>query len=79
MAGSYDHCLTEDRTYRGTELLENMHDMGEAVQEMFFMIGWLTDNDPRAAQFAANEYYKCVRGEKPWPDWMRPGVRDMVR
>lgn len=74
MAGSYDHCLTDENTYRGLDLLENMGDRAEAIEEMFFMIKFLTNNNESRILSAINEYYRCLRGEKPWPEWMKPGV-----
>lgn len=76
MAGSYDHLLTEEQTYRGPDLLENMGDMAEAVEEMFFIIKSLANNNERAIMAASNAYYRCYRGEQPWPEWMKPGVAD---
>ena len=76
MAGSYDHCLTDEKTYRGTDLLENMGDMTEAVEEMFFMIKFLTDDNESRIASAGRAYMRCFRGETPWPEWMKPGVEN---
>lgn len=74
MAGSYRHCLVEGGgNYSGTDLLENMGDMKEAVEQMFFMIKHLA-KDRHAIRAAEEAYYRCRRGEEPWPKWMKPGV-----
>ena len=73
MAGSLKHVLNNDGTiYCGTELLENMRDMAEAVEQMAFIIllirhrwgGEMIVND------AVEHYYRCARGEEPWPAFM---------
>jgi hypothetical protein len=76
MAGSFNHCLNDDGTYRGTDLLENMRDMAEAVEEMAFMLLHIRDRDVSGGliKMAEREYYECLRGERPWPDSMRPGI-----
>lgn len=80
MAGSYEHCV-DDTTggYRGPGLLENMGDMTEAVEHMFFMINQLAEwtygapEEKKAfIEKASDAYYECLRGEKPWPDFMKP-------
>jgi hypothetical protein len=77
MAGSFNHALTEDRKhYRGTDGLENMGDMKEAVDEMVFMLlliqgRWGGD---RIIKDANDSYYRCLRGEESWPDFMKPGI-----
>ncbi len=78
MAGSFNHCINENGTYRGTDLLENMHDMGEAVEQMVFML--LRIQQAMAGmsvlERADREYHECLRGERPWPDFMRPGINN---
>lgn len=73
MAGSYNHCLDDDGNYRGSALLENMGDMAEAVEEMFFMIRFMGDRwaGERLIQDASDAYFECLRGERPWPEWMK--------
>jgi hypothetical protein len=73
MAGSIDHCLKKDGTYRGVRLLENMGDMAEGVEEMMFVIMVLTEGDPESLAAAKEFYYKCLRGERPWPAWFAEG------
>lgn len=70
MAGSYKHLTNEDGTYRGPSLLENMHDMGEAVEHMWFMIGLLSGWDRHRVQAASDAYYRRLRKEVPWPPQM---------
>jgi hypothetical protein len=77
MAGSFDHCLTEEGTYRGHDLLENMGDMKEAVEEMVFMLLYLKNRwGDQVLKDLSEEYYKCFRGEQLWPDFMKPGIED---
>jgi hypothetical protein len=73
MAGSLKHVLNDDGTYRGTGLLENMGDMAEAVEEMAFVILHLQGRwaGSRLVQEAVERYYRCARGEEPWPDFMQ--------
>lgn len=78
MAGSYRHCLTNDgEHYRGTDILENIGDMKEAVDEMVFMILYARHSmwgGERLIKHSSDYYYKCLRGELPWPDFMKPGI-----
>ena len=76
MAGSFNHCLTEDRSaYRGVDLLENMGDMAEAVEQMAFMLLRIKQafGGEHLLQQAEAEYFECLRGERPWPSFMAPG------
>jgi len=74
MAGSYDHCVDKETGgYRGTALLENMRDMAEAVEEMFFMIRWMERTGNTARQ-ASDAYFRCLRGEEQWPIFMAPAM-----
>lgn len=74
MAGSLNHCLDDAGNYRGTDLLENMGDMAEAVEQMAFIILHVRrafwGGDKLIAR-AEEEYYQCCRGERPWPEYMR--------
>jgi hypothetical protein len=76
MAGSLGHCLNEDGTYRGTELLENMGDMGEAVDELMFIV--LSVRARRGGrdliEQLSSDYYACKRKERAWPAFMHPGI-----
>lgn len=72
MAGSFKHCLTEEGTYRGVGLLDHMGDAEEAIEMMVFMLKHL-ETDARLKE-AQEYYYQCARGEKPWPDFMKPGI-----
>jgi len=78
MAGSYQHCLTDDekKTYRGVDLLENMGDMKEGVEHMIFIILRIREvwGGHRLVEAADREYFECLRGERPWPDFMKPGI-----
>lgn len=76
MAGSFKHCLNDEGHYRGVGLLENMRDMAEAVEQMAFMLlsiknRW--DGDHIIGDLD-EKYYRCLRGEEPWPDFMKPGI-----
>jgi hypothetical protein len=77
MAGSFNHCLTAGgNKYRGTDLLENMGDMKEAVEEMAFMLLRIKQvfGGEGLLEKAQEEYYECARGERPWPEYMKPGI-----
>ncbi len=86
MAGSYNHCADEDGNYRGPELCENLGDSWEAIEEMFFMINWLSvphsiwSFDRMAPhvkiKMASDAYFRCARGEEPWPDFMGNMTQD---
>ena len=74
MAGSLGHVLNDDGSYRGVDLLENMGDMHEAVEEMAFIILWIDKQVGHTimggiSKQASDEYFKCLRGEQPWPEW----------
>lgn len=72
MAGSFEHCINENGCYRGTDLLENMGDMKEAVEQMVFMLLFIQSCHIDINR-VSDGYFKCLRGEKPWPDFMKPG------
>lgn len=76
MAGSFKHLLNEAGTYRGTALLENLGDTKEAVEEMAFVILSFSSRwgGRQTVEYDLERYYRCARGEEPWPDFMRPGV-----
>jgi hypothetical protein len=79
MAGSFNHVLDEaSENYRGVSLLENMGDMTEAIEEMAFMLLRLQHlpGGKRAVDLFRSEYYACVRGDTPWPEWMRHGLEN---
>jgi hypothetical protein len=75
MAGSFNHVLTPDRkNYMGTDMLENMGDMKEAVDEMAYMLLHVMQDSPSLLKEANERYYQCLRGERPWPEFMYPGI-----
>lgn len=76
MAGSFKHCLNDDGRYHGTDLLENMRDMREAVEQMAFMLLKLRERWGGDLIVAGLEesYFRCCRGEEPWPAFMKPGI-----
>ncbi|OAF05489.1 hypothetical protein AYJ54_00860 [Bradyrhizobium centrolobii] len=78
MAGSFKHCLTDEGNYHGLGLLENMKDMAEAVEQMAFMLLQLKQRwgGEMIVQGLEDNYYECLRGERPWPDFMKPGIED---
>ena len=79
MAGSYGHVLDEtNENYYGTSLLENGGDMKEAISMMAFMLLRLQHrpNGKKVMALLTQEYYACLRGEQPWPDWMIPGLNN---
>ena len=57
MAGSYQHIVNGDGSFRGTELLENLGDAYEALEECYEMIQWLTQGDKRKVYEAWLEGY----------------------
>ncbi|MGE0629777.1 MAG: hypothetical protein AB7O43_18385 [Hyphomicrobiaceae bacterium] len=70
MAGSFGH-VVRDGKYGGTELLENMGDMKEAVEEMAFVLLSIMSK-PGGGDLVRNaleDYHECSRGERAWPDW----------
>lgn len=75
MAGSYNHVTNRaDGSYAGMSGIENLGDAEEAIEEMWFMLDWLATIN-RASRDAllkraSDEYYACLRGEKPWPTSM---------
>lgn len=79
MAGSFKHLTNEDGTYRGPDLLENMSDMGQAVEQMFFMIGYLARWDRRKINEASDAYYERYRKEVAWPPRMKDYMERMDR
>lgn len=75
MAGSFKHVLNDAGNYRGVSLLENMRDMREAVEEMAFALLTIQRIAPGVVSGAIEEYYACLRGENPWPEFMKqPGI-----
>lgn len=75
MAGSIIHCLEEGEekdTYCGTNNLENMGDMKEAVDEMMFVILGFRQSwgGQTIIDHLTDQYYRCLRGEEPWPRYM---------
>ena len=74
MAGSFKHVLNDDGSYRGVDLLENMRDMAEAVEEMAFILLLIRNEwqyGKRLVFEASEEYFQCLRGEHPWPEWFQ--------
>ena len=49
MAGSYRHITEDDGSLSGPEdhRLDNLGDAYEAIEEMYGMIWWLADGDPK--------------------------------
>jgi hypothetical protein len=78
MAGSTNHVFKE-RVYVGTNLLENMGDMTEAVDEMAFIIGslWHRWGGELIVPPLIDQYYRCMRGEEPFPTWWQPEDIDL--
>lgn len=70
MAGSFGH-VVHDGKYSGTELLENMGDMREAVEEMAFALLWIMAKPGGGdlVRTAIEDYYECCRRERAWPEW----------
>lgn len=78
MAGSIGHCVEKSAdgawSYRGNRLLENMGDMAEGVEEMMFVILFIRQRwagGDTVVDEAIEEYFKCRRGEKPWPKYFK--------
>lgn len=74
MAGSFRHVLDDAGNYAGTDLLENMGDMAEAVEEMAFMLLRIRAvfGGASLVEMAEREYFECCRGERPWPFFFDP-------
>ena len=72
MAGSFNHLVGDDGMYRGTDLLDDMGDAGEALDECFFIIR-STLNDAQIEE-AICSFNRCSRGEHPWPSFMGEDV-----
>lgn len=47
MAGSYEHVVNPDGSYRGVDLLDHLGDADEALEDCVAMINWLTGGDKR--------------------------------
>jgi hypothetical protein len=47
MAGSYRHITDKDNNFIGCGLCENLGDSHEAIEEMYYMIQYLTGGDKR--------------------------------
>ena len=61
MAGSYNHCTSEDGGFIGeefTSMIENLGDAYEACEEMHYMIRYLADGDPVKIIQAKEAFYK---------------------
>jgi hypothetical protein len=74
VAGSFQHCLDDDHNYRGTDLLENMADMAEAVEHMAFMLLYIRMRIHGGADLvrsADEAFFRCARGEDEWPKWWK--------
>ena len=72
MAGSYEHLL------HGVSLIENMHDAGEAIEELF----WLVESEigrVRAKQLLNKQYYPMLRGERQFDTAMKYVRKRMER
>lgn len=76
MAGSYRHLVTDEGTYRGMELIDNMGDAAEAIDELFFILQHVSRRwgGHVLIEEAIDLYGRCLRGELPWPDYMKPGI-----
>lgn len=70
MAGSYEHVTDENGSFRGTDLLENMRDMREAVEQCWFMISHLAGHDPSKIKAASDAYFACCRSKQYPPYFM---------
>ncbi len=74
MAGSFKHVVDDTGSYRGVDLLENMGDMHEAVEQMAFMLLFISRSDDGKASVSDAEeaYFARMRGEREWPEWFKP-------
>lgn len=70
MAGSINDVIDDGR-YIGTDLIENLGDAAEVIEELVFIVLETTTDRQRAEALA--QYYRCCRGEKPWPVNFEPG------
>lgn len=77
MAGSYEH-VEDERKWCGMRFVENMGDAHETIHHMYFMIRYMSDthedrdgcSDEEFIKGASAAYYRCCRGESPWPYYM---------
>lgn len=60
MAGSYLHCIKSDFTLTEDleDMIENGGDAYEAIEEMVYMINFLSGGDPEKIYKASEAYYK---------------------
>jgi hypothetical protein len=58
MAGSYGHITNDKGQFIGVELLGNSGDTYEAVEEMYGMIWYLANGDPKKVAEAEANYQK---------------------
>ena len=59
MAGSYEHCLRDDGSFT-MDTIENMVDAHEALEEMFYMIEFLSKKDQKLIDLAVKYAYEKI-------------------
>lgn len=57
MAGGYKHCTNEKNEFIGIDLLDNMGDAHEALEQMFWMIQYLSGGDQKKIEEALSAFY----------------------
>ena len=77
MAGSFKHCLDAFGNYRGTGLLSGEKDLKEALEQTTFMLLLIRqDYGKEVIEHAENDYFECIRKERPWPFFFMEKHRD---
>lgn len=70
MAGSMHHVIDSGR-YVGSDLgAENLGDAVETIEELVFVVLATTTEEQRNS--VLGRFYRCARGEEPWPVWWVP-------
>lgn len=70
MAGSMNHVIDDGRYIGADAGAENIGDAVETIEELAFVVLATTNEDQRAA--ARGRFYRCARGDEPWPVWWTP-------
>lgn len=71
MAGSFGHVVNDKGEYIGTNRLDTMGDMAEAIEEMAFVLLCIQHHWTLVPPVFFRQYHECMRGERPWPEWWK--------
>jgi len=83
LAGSYLHCVDQENEGQFTiDLLDHMGDAGGALEQMFFMIGYLSNNDEEKIKGALASYYvlsksKSEHDKRLFEKFMKSPFKDL--